>query len=84
MAKHSHNFVETYDGFLGYGLDRKTDEDTVRVYLQKFSDDRLMETILKRMTDEDLDELFEVVGKALRNYLTEPEYHRLFLKDEAG
>lgn len=84
MAKHSHNFVETFDGFLGYGLDRETNEQTVQVYLQKFSDDRLMETVLKRMTDEDLDELFEVVGKTLKNYLSEPEYHRLFLKDEAG
>ncbi len=82
MTRHSHAFVETYDGFLGYGLDRKTDENTVEVYLQKFSDDDLMATILGRMSDDDLAEVFEVIGKTLKKYLSEPEYHRYFLKDE--
>ncbi len=82
MAKHSHQFVEDFHGFVAYGLDRETDENTVRLYLQKFSDDRLMETVLKRMTDEDLNEVFEVISKMLKKHLTEPEYHELFLKDE--
>ncbi len=82
MIKHSHRFVEVFDGFLGYGLDRKTNENTLRFFLQKFSDDSLMETILPRMTDEDLDELFEMISLALKKYLSEPEYHELFLKDE--
>jgi hypothetical protein len=81
MAKHSHGLAETFNGFLGYGLDRQSDENTVQVYLQKFSDDRLMETILKRMSDDDLTEIFETVSKMLKKYLTEPEYHELFLKD---
>ncbi|MGD0235130.1 MAG: cytoplasmic protein [Syntrophorhabdales bacterium] len=82
MAKHSHRFVETFDGIVAYGLDRQSDENTVQVYLQKFSDDDLMKTILKRMTDDDLTEVFETTGKMLRKYLTEPEYHQLFLKEE--
>ena len=81
MAKHLHNFVETYDGFIGYGMDRHSDENTVQVYLQKFSDDRLMKTILKRMDDDDLNDVFEIISKMLKKYLTEPEYHQLFLKD---
>ncbi len=82
MAKHSHRFVETFDGFLGFGLDRQSDEDIVQLYLQKFSDDDLMKTILKRMTEEDLAETFDVVSRMLKKYLTESEYHQLFLKDE--
>ena len=82
MTKHSHRFVETYDGLLGYGLDRQTNENTVQVYLQKFSDDQLMQTILKRMTDDDLTDVFEFTSKVLKKYLTEPEYHQLFLKEE--
>lgn len=82
MTKHSHCFVETFDGFLGYGLDRQSDENTVQLYLQKFSDDRLMKTILKRMADDDLSEVFEIISKMLKRYLTEPEYHQLFLKEE--
>jgi hypothetical protein len=81
MAKHSHLFVETFDGFSGYGLDRQSNEDTLQLYLQKFSDDCLMKTILKRMTDDDLDEIFEITGKMLKKYLTDPEYHQLFLKE---
>jgi hypothetical protein len=79
---HSHSFVETFDGFSGYGMDRQSDENTVQLYLQKFSDDLLMEIILKRMTDDDLTEVFEMISKMLKKYLTEPEYHRLFLKEE--
>jgi len=82
MARHSHLFVETFDGFLGYGMDRKTDEQTVQVYLQKFSDDDLMKTILRRMSDDDLAEVFEVLSKMLKKHLSEPEYHRLFLKED--
>ncbi len=82
MAKHSHEFAETFDGTVAYGLDRQSDENTVQFYLQKFSDDALMAAILKRMTDEDLGELFDVVSKMLKKYLSEPEYHKLFLKDD--
>ncbi|MHB8111646.1 MAG: cytoplasmic protein [Syntrophorhabdaceae bacterium] len=82
MAKHSHEFVEHYDGFLGYGMDRQIDEGTIQVYLQKFSDDELMKVILKRMSDDELAGLFETISKTLKTHLTEPEYHRLFLKDE--
>jgi hypothetical protein len=82
MAQHSHRFVETFDGFLGYGLDRPSNENTVQLYLQKFSDDDLMKTILQRMTDDDLSEVFEIISKMLKKYLNEPEYHKLFLKEE--
>jgi hypothetical protein len=82
MTKYSHRFIETFDGLVGYGMDRQTDENTVQVYLQKFSDDDLMKTILKRMTDDDLNEVFEITSKMLKKHLSGPEYHQLFLKEE--
>ena len=82
MTKHSHHFVETFDGFLGYGLDRQSNENTVQLYLQKFSDDHLMKTILKRMTDDDLAKIFEITSKMMKKHLTNAEYHQLFLKEE--
>ena len=82
MPTHTHNFVETYDGLVGYGADRETDENTVIYYLQKFSDDEFMAVMAKRMTDEELLELFDLVNRLLKNHLTESEYHRLFLKDD--
>jgi hypothetical protein len=80
MATHTHNFVESYDGLVGYGADRETDENTVIYYLQKFSDDNFMAVMTKRMTDDELLELFDLVNRLLKNHLTESEYHTLFLK----
>jgi TorA maturation chaperone TorD len=81
---HTHNFVETYQGLVGYGADRETDENTIIYYLQKFSDDRFMALITKRMTDAEMLELFNLINRLLKNHLTEAEYHSLFLKDGHG
>ena len=79
---HTHNFVENYQGLVGYGADRETDENTLIYYLQKFSDDKFMAMITKRMTDEEMLELFDLINRLLKNHLTEAEYHQLFLKEE--
>ena len=81
MTKHSHNHVETYDGLIGFGLDRETDENTVIYYLQKFSDDHLMSTIIKKLSADELEEIFSMLTRLLKNHLTNREYHTLFLKD---
>ena len=54
MPKHSHRFVEEYDGLVGFGLSRDVDGYTLTYYLQKFSDDQLMEIMRERMTDSDM------------------------------
>jgi len=84
MAKHTHNFVETYQGLVGYGADRETDENTLIFYMQKFADDRFMSLITKRMTDEEMLALFDLLNRLLKNHLSEAEYHELFLKDDHG
>ena len=83
MSIHSHNFVETYEGLVGFGADRETDENTVVYYLQKFSDDHLMKTIIKRLSDEELAEIFELISRLLKAHLVESEYHRIFLKEDS-
>ncbi len=80
--KHSHRFVEEYAGLAGFGLDRESDEATLTWYLQKFSDDSHMALIRKRMSNEDMLALFDILGGLLKKYLTEEEYHHIFLKDE--
>ncbi|MBF0225498.1 MAG: cytoplasmic protein [Desulfobacterales bacterium] len=79
---HSHNFVDKYKGFVAFGFDRATDENTLMYYLQKFSDDTLLNVLIKKMADTELEEIFELVSKYLKKYLTEEEYHKLFLKDD--
>jgi hypothetical protein len=42
----------------------------------------MMAAIIKRMTDEELAEIFHLISRLLKNHLTESEYHHLFLKDD--
>jgi hypothetical protein len=81
MSKHTHNFVETYDELVGYGYDRKTNENTIAYYMQKFSDDELVKLLAARMTDLEMDSLFNLISGLLNSHLSEEEYHKLFLKD---
>jgi hypothetical protein len=82
MGKHRHRFVEDYDGAVAFGLERGVDEATLTWYLQKFSDDAHMAVIRERMSDSDMTALFDLLGGLLKKYLSEEEYHRVFLKDE--
>jgi len=84
MTIHRHHFVETYQGIVGFGLDRETDESTVICYLQKFSDDACIKTMVTRMSDQALEELFSCMSRLLKEHLSEDEYHELFLKDGHG
>lgn len=79
--KHSHHFIESYEGLVGFGFNRETDEKTICYYLQKFSDDALMENLLKKLSDQELQELFDTITRLLKKHLSDREYHRLFLKD---
>ena len=82
MGVHSHNFVETYDGIGAFGWDRITDEETIMFYLQKFSDDAFLNLLRKRLSDSELEEIYNFINKFLHKHLTEAEYHAYFLKDE--
>jgi len=82
MEKHTHRFVEEYDGLMGFGFSREVDEKTLTYYLQKFSDDQFMALIRERMSDKDMETLFDFLTRMMKQYLTEKEYHRYFLKDE--
>jgi len=74
--------VEEYEGLVGFGFSREVDEHTLTYYLQKFSDDQLMALIRGRISDEDMEEVFNLLGRLLKEYLNDEEYHKYFLKDE--
>jgi len=80
-SKHSHRFVEDYDGLVAFGLGREEDEHTLTYYLQKFSDDELMALLRPRLADAEMEELFNLVARLMKQHLTEEEYHRYFLKE---
>ena len=81
MKKHTHRFVEEYDGLVGFGFDREGDENTLTYYLQKFSDDECMALIRERISQGDMEEVFDLVTRLLKTYLAEEEYHKVFLKE---
>jgi hypothetical protein len=80
--RHTHHFVDDYQGLVGFGLDRETDERSLMIYLQKFSDDSLMVELIPRLSDQEIEETFTLISRLLKSHLTEEEYHRLFLKEE--
>ncbi len=82
MGKHTHRFVEDYDGLVAFGLEREVDEATLTWYLQKFADDTHMALMRARMSDVDMAALFDLLGGLLKKYLTEEEYHGVFLKED--
>lgn len=81
MSTHTHRFIDTYKGLVGFGLDRKTDENTLKYCLQKFSDDLFLDTLTERLSDEDIEEIFNLITRMLKKHLSEEEYHRLYMKD---
>jgi hypothetical protein len=81
MNKFNHTFVGTYDGLVGFGADRQTDENTLKVYFQMISDDETLDTLVKRMDETALEQAFSYISGLLKQYLSEDEYHEIFLKD---
>jgi hypothetical protein len=41
-----------------------------------------MKELARRMTDEELNEIFSLLTRLLKKHLTDSEYHSLFLKDD--
>lgn len=81
MGKHRHDFVETYDGMVGFGFSREVDEQSLIFYLQKFSADDLAKILVTRMNDDEIIHLFDLMSQLMRKYLSDDEYHRYFLRD---
>lgn len=79
MTGFSHSFAEEYRGPVGFGFDRATDEATVKVYLQKFSRDALLEAIVPRLSEAEIEELFDRLSRLLASHLSRQEYEELFL-----
>jgi len=81
MPRHTHSFVEEYDGLVGFGFDRKGDGNAPTYYLQKFSDDECMALMREGMSQGDMEELFDLLTRLLKSCLAEEEYHKVFLKE---
>ena len=66
---------------IAFGFDRATDERSFGLFLERFVDKKLMETLLPRMQDEDILATVDFLTGIMRKHLSEKEYHRLFLAE---
>ena len=82
MKTHHHKFVDEYDGMVAFGFSREVDEKSMMYYLQKFSDDDLVKVLVPRLTEGEINQLFELISQLMRSHFNDDEYHRLFLKDQ--
>jgi TorA maturation chaperone TorD len=74
--------VDEYDGMVGFGFSREVDEKSLIFYLQKFSEDALAKALVPRLSDDEINQLFELMSGLMRRHLVDEEYHTLFLKDD--
>ena len=66
---------------IAFGFDRATDERSFGLFLQRFVDKKLMETLLPRLQDEDILATVDFLTGIMRKHLSEKEYHSLFLAE---
>jgi hypothetical protein len=66
---------------IAFGFDRATDEQSLSLFLQRFVDRDLLDTLLPRLQDDETIEVVDMLTKIMQKHLSEKEYHALFLKE---
>lgn len=64
-----------------FGLNRQTDEQSIRELLEHVAQREVTEVLLPRMSDEEMTRLADLLMDLVRTHLSHAEYHRLLLKD---
>ncbi len=62
-----------------FGLDRSTDEVSLKAFLETFSNPALLQTLIPRMENTEIDETVNYLTGLMKKHLSEKEYHRLFI-----
>lgn len=66
-----------------FGLDRVTDEQSLRIFLEKCAEDAVLDVIVPRLSDDELSGIVDFLTGVLHRHLSKKEYHRLFLEEGA-
>lgn len=64
-----------------FGFDRNTDEQSLMLFLQRFTDKKILRVLLPRLEDEDILATVDFLTAIMQKYLSEKEYHSLFLAE---
>jgi hypothetical protein len=65
-----------------FGFDRKTDEESLHYFLERFTDKKVLDVLLPRLQDGDIAATVDFLTRIMQKYLSEKEYHLLFLAEE--
>jgi hypothetical protein len=65
-----------------FGLNRDTDERSLAVFLQMFTSAEMMDTLIPRLSDKDIDQTVNFLTMMMKKHLQENEYHTIFLGEE--
>jgi len=77
MANNTHGDASA----ICFGLDRLTDEQSLVLFLELFSRDQLLDILIPRLEDAEIEQTVNMLTGLMRNHLKENEYHKLFLDD---
>ncbi len=64
-----------------FGLNRETDERSLRIFINMFSGESLQAKLIPRLSDNEITSVFDQLASLLHKHLSHKEYHSLFLKD---
>lgn len=64
-----------------FGLNRETDERSLAAFLQRFAEPEFLQTLIPRLTEEEITSLLDFLSRLMHKHCSEQEYHRLFLND---
>ena len=65
-----------------FGLSPELDRQSCGAYLQLLGQSELAQTLSSRLSQEEIDQLIELISGLMRTHLSKHEYHSLFLGEE--
>ncbi|RJX31433.1 MAG: hypothetical protein C4531_07610 [Desulfurivibrio sp.] len=65
-----------------FGLNRETDERSLAAFLQLFAAPALLEALIPRLSEADIEATVDFLTRIMKKHLQEDEYHTLFLNEE--
>ncbi len=65
-----------------FGLSEQLDKESFACFLQLVGNKELADVLSTRVTSEEINDFVSRFMDLLRRYLSEEEYHRLFLQDK--
>lgn len=64
-----------------FGLNRPTDEQSLKELLEQFATRQVTDALVPRMTDDEINQVVDLLMGIMRNHFSDKEYHALFLNE---